>query len=74
MAGAAVSNEFPLDAILLGCEQEAEKVGLSKYGVGCHFGVVGMLSNEELGILETEGVLGRVGTDLVVFACPEEEE
>ena len=74
MAGAAVSNRFPLDDVLLVCEQEAGKVGLSKHGVGHRSGVVGLLFNEELDVLEPEGMLGGVGTALVVFAWPEEEE
>ena len=74
VAGAAVSNRSSLDAVLLGCEQESNKVGLSKHGVVSHHGVVGLLSNEELGILDPEGVLGGVGTALAVFACLEEEE
>ena len=32
------------------------------------------MSNEELGVLEPEGVPGGVGTALVLFAWPEEEE
>ena len=46
VAGADVSNQFPLDAVILGCEQEADKVGLSKHGVGHRCGVVGLLYNE----------------------------
>ena len=46
VAGAAVSNLFSLDAVILGFEQESDKFGLSKHGVGhCH-GIVGLLSNE----------------------------
>ena len=74
MADAAVSNRFPLDTVLLGCEQEADKVGLSKHGVGRHCGVVWLLSNGELDVLEPEGVMGGVCTALAVFAWPEEEE
>ena len=71
MAGAAVYNRFPLDDVLLVCEQEAGKVGLSKHGVGHRIGVVGLLFNEELDVLEPEGMLGGVGTALVVFAWTE---
>ena len=46
VAGAAVSNLFLLDAVILGCEQEADKVGLSKHGIGHCCGVVGLLYNE----------------------------
>ena len=67
----AVSNRFPLDAVLLGCEHEAAKVVLSKHGAGRRCGVVGILYNEELDVLDTEGVLGGVGTALAVFACLE---
>ena len=74
MAGAAVSNQSPLDAVLLGCEQEAEEVCLSKHGVERCCGIVGLLSNEELDVFELEGVLGGVGTVLAVFIWTEEEE
>ena len=46
VAGAAVSNQYPLDTVLMGCEQEADKVGLKELGVGRRYGVVGLLSNE----------------------------
>ena len=68
MADAAVSNRFPFDTILLGCEQEDDKVSLNEHGVGSSCGVVGLLSNEELYVLEPEGVLDSVGNDLAVFA------
>ena len=67
-------NQYPLATIILGCEQDADKVVLSEHGVGRHCGVVGLLSNEELDVLETEGVLDSVGTALAIFACTEEEE
>ena len=35
---------------------------------------MGLLSNEQLDVLEPEGVLGGVGTALAVFDWPEEEE
>ena len=74
VAGESVSNQYPLDTVLLGCEQEADGVGLSEHGVGRRYGVVGLLPNEELYILEPEGVLDSVSTFLAVFAWPEEEE
>ena len=46
VAGAAMSNRFLLDDVILGFEQEADKVGLSKHGVGRLCGVVGLLYNE----------------------------
>ena len=66
-----MSNHFPLYAVLQGCEQEADKVGLMEHSVGRCCGVVGLLSNEELDIIDTEGVLGGVGTVLAVFTWPE---
>ena len=69
----AMPNQFFLNSVLLGCEQEADKVGLSKHVIGCRCGVVGLLSNEELDVLLPEGVMGVVGTVLAVFAWPEEE-
>ena len=74
MATADVSNRFPLDDVIMGCEQEAGKVGLSKHGVGHRSGVVGLLFNEELDVLEPEGMLGGVGYALVVLAWPEEKK
>ena len=74
VAGASVSNLSPLDTVLLGCEQEADKVGLSKHSVRRRCGVVWLRSNEELDVLEPEGVPGNVGTALALFAWPEEEE
>ena len=68
VAGATMSNQLPLDAVLLGYEQEDGEVGQSENGVGRLRGVVGLLSNEELEVLETEGVLGGIGTALAVFA------
>ena len=68
MAGAAVSNRFPLDNVLLGCEQEADEVGLREHGVESCCSVVRLLSNEKLYILATEGVLDSVSTALTVFA------
>ena len=56
-----------------GHPQEAGKVGLSKHGVGHRSGIVGFLFNEELDVLEPEGMLGGFGTSLVVFAWTEEE-
>ena len=67
MASAAVSNRSPLDAILLGYEQEAGKVDLREHGVGRQSGIIGLLSNEELDIHKSEGVMGGIGTALVVF-------
>ena len=52
----------------MGYEQEDGKVGQSENWVGSLRGVVGLLSNEELEVLETEGVLGGIGTALAVFA------
>ena len=46
VAGADVYNRFPLDSVLLGCEQEAEKVGLSKHGIGRRRSIAGMISDE----------------------------
>ena len=43
VAGVAVSNQLPLDAVIMGCEKEADKVGLIKHGVGHRCGVVGLL-------------------------------
>ena len=74
MADAAVSNRFPLDTVLLGCEQEADEVGLSEHGVGRRCVVVGLLSNKESDVFEPEGVLGGVGTTLAVFTWAGEEE
>ena len=51
-----------LDDILLGFEEEADEVSLGKHGVGCRHGVVELLSNEQLDVLEPEGVLCGVGT------------
>ena len=72
LVGAAVSNLFPLDSVRLGCEHEADIVELSTHGVGRCRSVVGLLSNEELDVLDNEGVMGGVGTALAVFAWPEE--
>ena len=72
MAGAAVSNRYLIDVVLLGCEQEADEVGLIKHGVRHRCGVEGLLSNEELEVLETEGVLGGVVTALAVSDWLEE--
>ena len=72
VAGATVSNQCHLDAVLLGCEKEADEVGLSDHGVGRRCGVVGFLPNEELDVFEPEEVLGGVSTSLEVFAFPEE--
>ena len=47
------------------------KVGIIKHGVGHRHGIVGMLSNEELDVLEPEGVLGVDVIALAVFAWPE---
>ena len=55
-------NRFTLDAVLLGYEQDSDKVGLSKHSVGCRCGVVGLLPNEEFNVLDPEGVMGGVGT------------
>ena len=68
VAGAAVSNQSPLDAVILGCKQEADEFGLSEHGVGRCCGVVGLLSNGELDVPEPEGVLGSVGTVLALYA------
>ena len=68
VASAAVSHLFALEAVLLGCEVEADKVGLVKHGVVRRCGVVGLLSNEELYSFDPEGVLGGVGTSSSVFA------
>ena len=46
VAGAAVYDWFPLDAVIQGCEQEADKFGLSKHVVGHRCGVVGVLYNK----------------------------
>ena len=74
MVVAVVSNKSPLDYVLLGCEQEADKVYLCKNDVGLHYGIVGLLSNEELDVPEPEQVVGGIVSTLAVFACPEEEE
>ena len=47
---------------------------MSEHSVERRCGVVEMLSNEELDVLETEGVLGGVGTALAAFDWTEEEE
>ena len=70
VASADVYTRSPLDSILMGCEQEADKFGLSKHGIVCRCGVVGQLSNEELDVLEPEGVLDGVVTALAVFTFP----
>ena len=57
----------------MGSEQEADEVVLIKHSIGRRRGVVGILYNEKLDLLEHEGVLGSVGTTLAVFAWPEEE-
>ena len=49
-----------------------DEVGLSKHRFGRRRGVVGLLYNGELDVLEPEGVLGGVGTALEVFTWPEE--
>ena len=67
-----MSNQFFLDDVLLCYEKEADKVDLSEHGVGHCLGIVGLLYNEELYVLDTEGVLGGVGTALVVFTWTEE--
>ena len=74
VAGAAVSNLFAPDTVLLGCEQEADKVGLSEHVVGRCRSVVELLYNEELNVLESERVMDSVGTALSVFAWAEEEK
>ena len=66
-----MSNQLFLDDVLLCYEKEADKVDLSKHSVGRRLGVVGLLYNEELYVLDTEGVLGGVGTALVVFTWTE---
>ena len=58
----------------MACEHEADEVSLSDHGIGRRCGVVRLLSNEELYVPETEGALDSVGTALVLFAWPEEEE
>ena len=63
-----MSNQPTLDYVLLGCEHKVDEVGLIKHGVGHRCGVVWMLSNEELDVLDPEGVMGGVGTSLAVFA------
>ena len=74
VAGAAVSNLFAPDTVLLGCEQEADKFGLSEHVVGRCRSVVELLYNEELNVLESERVMDSVGTALSVFAWAEEEK
>ena len=74
VVGAAVFNRSPLDVVLLGFEQEANKVRMGKHSVGRRCGVVGMLSNEELGVPEPERVMSGVGTALAVSVWLEEEE
>ena len=46
VAGVAMSNQLPPDAVILGCEQEADKVSLRKHGIGHCCGVVGLMYNE----------------------------
>ena len=72
VAGATVSNQCHLDAVLLGCEKEADEVGLSDHGVGRRCGVVGFLPNEELDVFEPQGVLGCVGAASAVLDWVEE--
>ena len=52
--GADMSNRLPLDAVLLGFEKESEKLGLSEHGVGRHRGVLGLMFNSELEVLDPE--------------------
>ena len=68
-----MSNKSPLDSVLLGCKKEVDKVGLIEHGVERCCGVVGLMNNEEIDVLDTEGVLGSVGTSLAVFVWTEEE-
>ena len=74
VAGYAVSDRISLDSVIIHREEETDKVCLFEDVIGGRRGAVGLLSNEELDVLETEEVLGGVGTSLAVFACPEEEE
>ena len=52
----------------MGCEEEADEVGLGKHYVTHRRGVVGLLPNEELYVFEPEGVLVSVGTASAVFS------
>ena len=53
MAGLAVPNQIALDSVRLRHKEETDKVYLGEDDVGGGCGVVGMLSNEELDILES---------------------
>ena len=67
-----MSGRISLDSVILVREQETDKVYLSEDFVGYCCGVVGMLSNEELGVPEPERVVGSISAPLTVFTGPEE--
>ena len=72
--GSAVSNQLSFDSVIMGRKKETEKFCLCKEVVGCHCGVLGLLSNEELIFPDPEWVVGGIGASFSVLAGPEEEE
>ena len=69
-----MSDRLSLDSVILRREEENDKVCLCEDVIGGHRGVVGLLSNEELDVPESEGVVIGIGAALAVLAGPEEEE
>ena len=58
----------------MGFEEKADKFGMGKHGVERCRGVLWLISNEELDVLEPIGVLGGVNDAYAVFAWADEEE
>ena len=56
----AMRDGLALDDVLLGCEEDYEKVGLGKYAVVCYCCTMCMLSDKELDILDPVEVVGGV--------------
>ena len=69
-----VPNRLSFDPILLGHKEDTDKIGscaCAQTGKGC---VEGLLTKEELDFLDSERVVGFVGSSLAIFSRTEEEE
>ena len=73
VAGSAVSDWYSIDSVLLCREKETGEVCLWEDVFACLWGILELLSNEELDVPEPEWVVGSIGASFAVLAGMEDE-
>ena len=73
MAGFYVPDQLYLESVLLHHEEDIDEVCLCRDTTGGSCGILGLLSNEKLDVLESERVVGGICAALAVLNGTEEE-